>query len=163
VFDNNSGTYTPDKRLLGRLKGLMEGNLCGGEVVPWDERKYDYDSGYEELTSEGVPSSFTENGNGNGNEDLGEKENEKEKKSPSGFHIVVYDREDPRREASVKATREYALRWRGVKKEEFVPMVKEGEVTLMQKVSMSLRRPTVAVGEGLEGGVGRGGMGTSAV
>ncbi|KAF5323672.1 hypothetical protein D9758_018355 [Tetrapyrgos nigripes] len=119
VFDNNSGTYAPDKKLLGRLKGLMEGNFCGGEVVPGDERKYD--RGYEELTREGTDKDKTDT------------------KSPSGLHIVVYDREDPRLKASVDATKEYALKFRGVRKEEFEPSVGEGEVTLSAKAST--RRP----------------------
>jgi hypothetical protein len=54
-----------------------------------------------------------------------------------GFTIHAWDREDPRLKESVEACRDYAVRFRGVGKDELQPTVNNGEVTLMYQVSMS--------------------------
>ncbi|EAU89347.2 hypothetical protein CC1G_03612 [Coprinopsis cinerea okayama7 len=52
-----------------------------------------------------------------------------------GFRVVVYDREDPRLVESREACREYAVRVRGVRREELQPHVQEGEVPLSATVA----------------------------
>lgn len=81
VIDNNSGTYSPDKAMLPKLKELLEYNF-------------------------------------------------------PGFGIYALDHEDPELKESREACRDYALKYRAVKKEELQPHLKEGEETLMHHVSV---------------------------
>ena len=63
VIDNNSGTYAPDKGMLGNLQGLLEYNF-------------------------------------------------------PGIRVFAFDREDEELVKSREACREYAVKWRGVRKED---------------------------------------------
>ncbi|TFK25270.1 hypothetical protein FA15DRAFT_363960 [Coprinopsis marcescibilis] len=105
VVDNNSGTYAPDKMMLPTVKECLEFNFgC-------------------DLPEVGMPVPVPNPGDGGtGNV----------KKSGTGrFRVVVYDREDERLVESREACREYAVKVRGVRKEELQPSVQaEGEVPL---------------------------------
>ncbi|KAF5310401.1 hypothetical protein D9758_018794 [Tetrapyrgos nigripes] len=63
---------------------------------------------------------------------------------------IVYDREDLRLEAFVDATWEYALKFRGMRKEEFEPSGGEGEATLSAKASTQ-RIPGTGMGMDMGG------------
>ena len=51
------------------------------------------------------------------------------------FKIVTLDHEDPELKASVNECREYALKFRGVKREELEPHTHHDEQTLMDQVN----------------------------
>ncbi|KAJ2918878.1 hypothetical protein MD484_g1514, partial [Candolleomyces efflorescens] len=71
---------------------------------------------------------------------------ERNGKGERGFRVVVYDREDERLTESREACREYAVKVRGVSQDELEPHVQDGEVTLNQTASPTLKeefgRPT---------------------
>jgi hypothetical protein len=52
-----------------------------------------------------------------------------------GLVVRALDREDDRLVESREACRAYALKWRGVRRDELQPHVREGEVTLCRRVS----------------------------
>ncbi|KAI0309812.1 hypothetical protein OF83DRAFT_945849 [Amylostereum chailletii] len=99
VIDNNSGTYSPNKEDLPRLRELLEYNF-------------------------------------------------------PGFRIVALDHEDAELKESREACREYALKYRGVRREELQPHAEEGEQTLLNRVSAGMAGPTddTMMGEGMEMG-----------
>lgn len=82
VIDNNSGTYSPDKKLLPKLKGLLEYNF------------------------------------------------------PS-FTVFALDYKDDALKESREACRAYALKYRGVKRDELQPQTHKSEETLCHKAALA--------------------------
>ena len=52
-----------------------------------------------------------------------------------GFNIIALDFQDPALKESVEACREYAMKVRGVHKNELQPHTHNGEITFLQEVS----------------------------